>query len=108
MAQLLYTVRVTVPNEKIAAEYIQWLRTGHTQAVRKYADRARIFRLDESKDGHIQFDSLFEFEDRAAFEKYVQEVAPALREDAAAKFGPSRGIRFERWTEQLSFETSDA
>lgn len=86
----VYCVTATLPVDLID-DYIAWLSDGHVQAVLDGgAEAAWVIRLG---DGRVE--SRYHFADRAAYDRYDVNVAPALRADGIARFG-DRGVQFER------------
>ena len=73
--------------------YLDWLAGGHAaQVLAGGADRAEVVRLQGDS---LQVETRYRFPDRAAFDRYERDHAPALRADGLARFGEA-GIRFER------------
>lgn len=96
MTAIAYTVSVTLPDEPTAREYIGWLEDGHLAAViAGGATSSQIIRIQSSTD-QIQLEIRYLFPNQQVFDRYVAEVAPALRADGVRRFPPERGIRFER------------
>jgi hypothetical protein len=96
MPGLLYTVIATLPDETTRSEYIAWLREGHIDAVLQGgADSGMIVRIEQPATP-LQVETRYVFSTRALFERYLREHAPRLRADGLARFGPDRGITFER------------
>ncbi len=92
-----YAVTATFPDERTAAEYVDWLACGHTQhVISAGAASARIVRLDTSPGQPLQIETQYLFPSRAAFDQYVATAAPALRAEGLAKFPPGRGITMQR------------
>lgn len=96
MPRVAYTVCATIPDEGTAQEYLDWLLSGHVQAVVKAGaisgSAARI--VDPASP--IRVEARYFFANMAAYESYLLEHAPALRAQGLARFPASRGIRFER------------
>ena len=96
MSVIAYTVSVTLPDEPTAQEYIGWLEGGHLAAViAGGATSAQIIRIQSNAEP-IQLEIRYLFPNQQVFDRYVAEVAPALRADGVRRFPPERGIRFER------------
>jgi hypothetical protein len=96
MSAIAYTVIATLPDEETARAYVAWLEDGHVDAVIEGgAESGMIVRIQEPASP-IQVESRYVFATREAFEGYVEGAAPALREEGLARFGPERGVRFER------------
>lgn len=90
---IAYTVRATLPDAPTLEAYIGWLTGGHASQVLAWgADRAEVVRLEGEPP---RVESRYRFPDRAAFDRYERDHAPALRADGVARFGQT-GIRFER------------
>ena len=103
MDRIAYTVTATLPSEALAREYINWLRSGHLDAViRAGAESGAIVRLDPPElpapDGPVQVETRYVFATREDFDRYIRHTAPALRAEGLERFGPAKGVRFERRT----------
>ncbi len=98
--RILYSVVATLPDEALAGEYMAWLAGGHVQGVIDGgAESGVVVRLDpESGEQGIRVMSQYVFGDRAAFDRYEREAAPALRADGLARFGAEtgKGVTFQR------------
>lgn len=96
MARVYYSVVASLPNKNLLQAYVEWLESGHVQAVLDGgALRASVVELDgEGEESHIR--TVYEFETRADFDRYVRDHAPALRADGAARFGSGTGVKFKR------------
>jgi len=91
--ELLYGVIATLPDAAVAREYVAWLDGGHVQGVLDGgASASLVVRLDGEG---FRVASLYTFPNRAAFDAYERDHAPALREDGRRRFG-DRGVEFER------------
>ena len=100
--KLAYMVIATLPSEAVAAEYVEWLLGGHVAAVvAGGASVGEVIRLDVEAGEPARLMSRYEFASRAAFEKYVREVAPALRAEGVEKFGASRRVTFARFVGEV-------
>ena len=104
MTRIAYTVTATLPDDSTAREYIAWLEDGHVDAVvAAGADSAMIVRLDPPvlqalPPGSVEVETRYVFSTRDLFDRYIEHAAPALRADGLRRFGPERGIRYERRT----------
>lgn len=96
MSAIAYTVIATLPDEETARAYIAWLEDGHVDAVVEGGARSGMIVRVEEPASPIQVESRYVFATREAFGRYVEHTAPALREDGLARFGPDRGVQFER------------
>jgi len=96
--RICYRVTATLPDEATATSYIEWLEDGHVDAVIDGgAHNAMIVRVDrDSTDDPFRIETLYVFPTRAAFDAYVRQTAPALREEGLKKFGSVEGISFSR------------
>lgn len=91
-----YTVIATIPDEATRDEYIAWLVDGHVQAVvAGGAVSAEVIRVDDPAFP-IEVQARYTFPSRAAYDRYLSEHAPALREEGLARFPASRGIKLRR------------
>ncbi len=98
MGKIAYMVVATLPNVAMADDYVAWLKGGHIQAVVEGgAMVGEVTRLDaEQVGGAARVMSRYEFASRRAFDRYVAEVAPRLRAEGLARFGPDRGVGYQR------------
>lgn len=101
-ARLAYMVIATLPSEAVAEEYVEWLLGGHVAAVAEGgATVGEVIRLDVEDGDPPRVMSRYEFASRGAFERYVREVAPALRAEGLEKFGPGRGVGYQRFVGEV-------
>lgn len=102
MTRICYSVVATLPNQKIADEYVTWLEDGHVDAVIDAgAHSAMIVRMErEAGDGLAadarQVMTQYVFSTREVFERYVATAAPTLRAEGMKLFGPERGVTMRR------------
>ncbi|MDX2132507.1 MAG: DUF4286 family protein [Planctomycetota bacterium] len=95
MHQVVYTVAAFLPDDAVRQEYVRWLQDGHTAAVVRGGALAAEVVLVLEPAAPPQVITRYVFPDRAAYDRYVAEVAPALRAEGVQRFG-TRGVRFER------------
>ncbi len=94
MARVAYTVTATLPDTPTRDLYEAWLLGGHVrQVLAGGAERAQVVRLS---DPPLAVQSRYEFASERAFERYLQDHAPALRADGLARFGSVSGVTFRR------------
>lgn len=95
-----YTVTASLPDEPTRERYLTWILEGHAQAVvRGGASSARVLRLDaDPSQAQVRLvaEVRYEFESRAALERYLRDFAPALRAEGLALFPPESGIVIQR------------
>jgi hypothetical protein len=96
MAEVTYSVIATIPDEQTRDEYLEWLEREHIADVVRAGARSGRAVLVVEPGEPLQVESQYEFESMAAFDRYVAEEAPRLRAEGLRRFGPERGIRFER------------
>lgn len=102
--QIAYTVIATLPDGPTAEAYIAWLAGGHiSDVIAGGALSGQIMRLDPAPGAgegklpqEVRVEVHYRFPDRATFDRYERDHAPALRAEGLARFGPERGVRFER------------
>jgi hypothetical protein len=96
MGAIAYSVFATLPDERTREEYIAWLRAGHlNEVIRGGAQSATIMKVTEPAVP-VCVETRYLFSSRDAFDRYVADHAPALRADGLKRFGPERGVKFER------------
>lgn len=85
MPRVFYEVEATFQDEKTAREWVDWMLGGHlADVVRAGAQSGRLVRLGDSP---LHYAAHYEFADRPAFETYIREHAPRLREEGLRRFG---------------------
>lgn len=95
MGDLIYTVTASLPDEGTSQEYVDWLLGGHVaDVVAGGAVSGEVIRVLEPAEP-IRVEARYLFESRDDFDRYVREVAPALRAEGLALW-PGRGVSFER------------
>lgn len=95
MSVYLYTVEARFPDDKVRQSYLDWLTGGHVQAViQAGALSGRVISIDDPPGLRIQ--TQYEFANKAAFDSYVRESAPALRAEGQRLFPPASCVTFER------------
>ena len=96
MPAISYSVVATLPDEKTRSEYVEWLQSGHVDAVvRAGAHTGVILRVEEPASPP-QVETRYVFTTREDYERYIRDAAQALRAEGLRQFPPERGIRFER------------
>ncbi|MGD9689546.1 MAG: DUF4286 family protein [Phycisphaerales bacterium] len=97
MQRIAYTVRATFPSRALADEYVAWLDDGHIdQVIAGGAHSATVIRLDGAAPSSERIEVRYVFSTREIFDRYLEQHAPALRADGLKRFGPEKGIAFER------------
>lgn len=92
-----YTVACTFNDPRVAEEWIRWLRDEHLRDVRAAgALDAEAIRCDVAAGAKSRIEVRYHFESRAAFDAYVRDHAPRLREEGLKRFPPERGLAYER------------
>jgi hypothetical protein len=96
MSGTAYTVIATFPDERTSREYIDWLRGGHLdQVLAGGAESAIVVQVVEPSTP-IRVEVRYRFATRGAYQRYVDQFAPALRAEGARLFGGRPGVAFER------------
>ncbi len=91
---IAYNVVVEFSDPQVAKEWEAWLVSEHlAEVVAAGAQDAMLVRMDGQS---IRYEARYRFSSRAAFDKYLKEKAPALREKGHHRFPPERGPRAER------------
>jgi hypothetical protein len=100
-----YTVTATFDDPAIADEWVAWLRDEHVRdVIDAGAVDGEVVMLN-SDEGYAASGSdpkrqtcevRYHFSDRAAFETYVRDHAPRLREEGLKRFPLERGIVYSR------------
>jgi hypothetical protein len=94
MAEIAYTVYVTLPDAASAQAWLRWLREGHVAAVLAGgATAAAVIALDEPAHA---YEVRYRFPSREAFDRYEREAAPRLRAEGLRLFPVERGVAYRR------------
>ncbi|MGH7178448.1 MAG: DUF4286 family protein, partial [Tepidisphaeraceae bacterium] len=94
MERIVYCVYATFGDEKVANQWLAWLRDGHlSQVLAGGATDAEVTRLDGPE--HI-LEVRYHFASRDAFEKYERDLAPRLRAEGLRLFPTERGTSYRR------------
>lgn len=100
----LYVVRCIFDAREPMLGFLAWLRDRHVADVcRAGAEDAEIAVLDPSDDHAHAIEMRYRFSSREAYERYLREDAPRLRDEGiaeAARLGVElgRGVVMKRWT----------
>lgn len=105
MPAVVYSVCATLPVEELARAYVAWLTEGHPshidQVVAGGASEGSAWR-EVGGSGRPRVMARYVFPSREAFDRYVRDVAPALRAEGLAKFGPQTGVLMERSVSEVA------
>jgi hypothetical protein len=94
MAEIRYTVGCTFPDSASVTRWLEWLRHGHVAAVmRGGATSAEVVAVDGTPHA---MEVVYRFPNRAVYERYEREFAPALRVEGQQLFPSSSGIVYRR------------
>jgi hypothetical protein len=94
MAEIAYTVCVTLPDEALAREWLRWLREGHVQdMLAGGASAAEFVALDQPA---LAYEVRYRFPSREAFDRYERESAPRLRAEGLRLFPVEKGVAYRR------------
>jgi len=94
MPSIAYVVTAHLPNTETKARYLEWLVSGHVQAVLAAgAHMADVVALDDPVN---RVQSRYMFPDAASLSRYLVDHAPALKADGMRIFGGSTGVSFTR------------
>lgn len=104
MSAFHYCVQATFTDERVANEWLAWLRDGHiADVMRGGALDAEIIKIDGEA---LTYEVHYHFASREAFAAYERDFAPALRAEGLAKFPTSRGVSYRRATGEVSWRAS--
>jgi len=94
-----------------AGAYKSWLADGHIQALVDDGGAlvARVEDCGTDADGKAVVKSVYVFPSREAFAGYERDVAPRLRADGLARFGPEseHPVAFSRAVDDVSRAEAD-
>lgn len=95
MPLVAYTVTATLPDDPTAREYADWLHEHVAKVVAAGAQDGAIVRIQEPPTP-IRVETRYTFADRQALDRYLHLHAPGLRAEGLQRFGPDRGVTFDR------------
>jgi len=94
-----YTVRCTFPTPELAGRWATWILEEHAaEVLAAGATSARLVRLDRSEP---TLEVRYTYADRAAYQRYEEERAPALRAAGFLRFPPELGLQYSRETGEI-------
>lgn len=99
---LLYNVTVGVDKE-IEKEWLHWMKTEHMLDVLNTGmfTNAKIYKvLHEGDEGTVSYSTQYFAESISHVEKYLEQFAPALREEANKRFA-GKHIAFRTLLEEV-------
>lgn len=99
--KIYYAVICSIKHDNKVSEWLEWLENGHIDDVKKGgAIDVRIIRHDPEDDlsEETTLEVQYVFPDRQAFDRYVAEYAPKLRQEGLDKFPPEDGFSYSRQT----------
>jgi hypothetical protein len=106
MPAILYTVRASCKDVPQRGRFLAWLSPNHLLQVKAGgATAVRVVLPDRATDTDPAIvETQYVFPSRKAFDTYVREHAPALRDDAMKHFPPASGVTFTRQVAELAIE----
>jgi hypothetical protein len=106
MPALLYTVRAACKDVPQRGRFLSWLSPNHVAEVMKGgATSVRIVlpdRADAAAPAVVE--TQYVFPSRKAFDAYVRDHAPALRDDGLKHFPPESGVTYSRQVAEIAAE----
>jgi hypothetical protein len=103
-----YVVRATLSSQDVLPEYLKWLEETHVVQVLAlgHAERGEIVVLNRDKDEPQVVETLYEFRDRDALDKYLAGPAITLRNEGTRLFVETGKVSFARTIGTVSFKAS--
>lgn len=98
----LYNVTVGI-DRSVEKEWLQWMKTEHILDVLNTGMflTARIYKvLHETEDGTVSYSTQYFAESLDHVEKYLEQFAPALREEANKRFA-GKHVAFRTLLEEV-------
>jgi hypothetical protein len=103
-----YVVRATLKNREAKEAFLTWLRDGHIADVcAAGAEEGSVVALDAESDEHT-LEARYRFASRAAFDAYIRDHAPRLREEGLKVAERVGGVTFARTCGEIVFEAARA
>lgn len=101
MTRVLYEVAAEIIDETVESGWVRWMVEEHLEdVVRVGAASGRLVQLDVAAGSSRQYLAQYEFDSRAALDRYLAEEAPRLRADGVARFSAEQ-VRLTRRTGQI-------
>ena len=89
-----YTVRCEFTDECVSQRWVAWIRDEHIQdVIGAGAMSGEIVRMDGDA---IVYEVRYRFADRAIFDSYIANHAPALRDEGLNRFPLGLGLSYTR------------
>ena len=106
MPTILYTVRATCQDVQQRGRFLSWLSPNHLLQVKAGgATAVRVVLPDRESDAAPAIvETQYVFPSRKAFDAYIRDHAPALREDAMKHFPAESGVTFTRQVAEIATE----
>jgi uncharacterized NAD(P)/FAD-binding protein YdhS len=106
MPTILYTVRATCKDVQQRGRFLAWLSPNHLLQVKAGgATAVRVVLPEQATDtARAIVETQYAFPSRKAFDTYVRDHAPALRDDARKHFPPESGVTFARQIAEIAIE----
>ena len=99
MTQITYSVICKIDFETLAQDWLDWLNDDHIEKVIKGgASSAQIIKLDKASDDqpYVIYEIRYLFDNREAFDNYIENHATQLRLEGLEIFPPTDGFHYER------------
>ena len=97
--KIAYTVRCAFDSEKVAQAWMEWLETEHLRDVCEAgALSGEGVWLDGEglPEGQAICEARYIFHSRRAFDDYIEQHAPRLRQEGLSKFPLDLGLSYSR------------
>jgi hypothetical protein len=106
MPSILYTVRATCKDVPQRGRFLSWLSPNHLLQVKAGgATTVRVVLPDRAAEtAPAIVETQYAFPSRKAFDTYIRDHAPALRDDAIKHFPPESGVTFTRQVAEIAIE----
>lgn len=94
---IAYTVICQIQNPSRAEQWVRWLEEEHIQDVLNAgAAKAELVQMLSRPHEPLQFEVRYQFATQEAYETYIKDHAPALREEGLKRFPVEDGFTYSR------------
>lgn len=105
MTKVRYTVTASLVSKYTLPEYVDWLKSGHVQAlVTAGALSAEVNTLEVESDEQTKVEATYVFPSRESLQRYFDGPAALLREDGKTRWIDTGKVTFSRKIATVDFE----
>lgn len=98
MPRIAYTVKCQIRNPDLAEKWLEWMKNEHiADVLAAGANDAELIKLESLIDPSVScFEVRYHFENKDAYDAYLKNHAPTLRQKGMDKFPVDEGLVYSR------------